>query len=122
MHAMQSRNSMATIGRVVCSKFVKTGSPDHRVAASEEAAAVSVVRGVGLAVVEAASVLEEVLVVATAVVVATVAGMEVLLQVALSTLLHLLQGLHHPTRLPTTLRPEESQANSYMFATYVVTA
>lgn len=122
MHAMQLRNSTATIGRVVCWKFVKTGSLDHQVAASEEVAAVTVVRGQGLVVVEAASVVVGVLVVAMVVVVATVVAMEVLLEVALSTLLHLLQELHHPIRLPTTLRPEGSQASLYMFATYVVTA
>ena len=91
-------------------------------AASEEVAAVTVVRGEGLAVVEAASVLVGVLVVVMAVVVAMVVAMELLLQLALSTLLHLLQELHHPIRLPTTLRPEGSQASSYMFATYVVIA
>ena len=86
-------------------------------AASEEVAAVTVVRGEGLAVAEAASVLAGVLVVVMAVVVAMVVAMEVLLQLALSTLLHLLQGLHHLIRSPTTLRPEGSQASSYMFAT-----
>ena len=91
-------------------------------AASEEVAAVTVVRGEGLAVVEAASVLVGGLVVVMAVEVATVVAMELLLQVALSTRPHLLQELHHPIRLPTTLHPEESQASSYMFATYVITA
>ena len=91
-------------------------------AASEEVAGVTVVRGEGLAVVEAALVLVGVLAVVMAVVEATVEAMEVLLQVALSTLLRLLQELHHPIRSPTTLHPEESQASSYMFAMYVLTA
>ena len=91
-------------------------------AASEEVAAVTVVRGEGLAVAEAASVLVGVLVAVMAVVVATGVAMELLLQVALSTLLHLLQELHHPIRSPTTLHPEGSQASSYMFATYVIIA
>ena len=91
-------------------------------AALEEVAAVTVVRGEGLAVVEAASVLVGVLVVVMAVVVAMVVAMEVLLQLALSTLLHLLQELHPPIHLPITPHPEGSQASSYMFATYVVIA
>ncbi len=91
-------------------------------AASEEVVAVLVVRGEGLAVVEAASVLVGGLVAVMAVVVATAVAMEVLLQVALSTLLHLLQEQHHPIRSPTTLHPGESQVSSYMFATYVLTA
>ena len=91
-------------------------------AASEELAAVTVVRGEGLAVVEAASVRGEGLVAVMVVVVATVVAMGVLLQEALSTPVHLPQELHHPIRLPTTLHPEESQASSYMFATYVLNA
>lgn len=89
-------------------------------AASEEVAAVTVVRGEGLAVVEAASVRGEGLVAVMAVVVATVEAMGVLLQEALSKVVHLPQELHHQIRSPTTLHPEESQASLYMFATYVL--
>ena len=101
---------------------MKIGSLDHQVAASEEVVAVTVVRGEGLAVVEAASVLVAVLAAVMVVVVATVVAMEALLQADLSTLLHLPQELHHRIRSPTMHHPEESQASSYMFAMYVLVA
>lgn len=66
--------------------------------------------------------LVEVLVAVMVLVVAMVVAMGVLLQEALSTLVHLPQELHHLIRSPTTLHPEESQASSYMFATYVLNA
>ena len=101
---------------------MKTDSLDHQVAASEEVVAVMAVRGEGLAVVEAASVLVAVLAAVMVVVVATVVAMEALLQADLSTVLRLPQEQHHQIRSPTMRHPEESQASSYMFATYVLIA